>query len=41
MKRTILSAFALSVICGVNLSYAQSESRVGVTIYKYDDHFMT
>lgn len=40
MKHIVLSALALSVICGVNVSYAQQEAKVGVTIYKYDDNFM-
>ncbi|AHG74724.1 D-galactose-binding periplasmic protein [Mannheimia varigena USDA-ARS-USMARC-1296] len=40
MKRSLLNAFVCAVMLGVNMSYAQSEPRVGVTIYKYDDNFM-
>ncbi|HGO5822973.1 TPA: substrate-binding domain-containing protein [Mannheimia haemolytica] len=40
MKRNILSALVCTAIFGVNVSYAQSTPRVGVSIYKYDDNFM-
>ncbi|MDD0824298.1 galactose/glucose ABC transporter substrate-binding protein MglB [Mannheimia sp. AT1] len=40
MKHIVLSALALFVIFTANVSYAQPEHRVGVTIYKYDDNFM-
>lgn len=40
MKRNILSALVCAAVFGVNVSYAQSEPRVGVSIYKYDDNFM-
>lgn len=40
MKRNLLNVFVSAVMLGANISYAQSEPRVGVTIYKYDDNFM-
>lgn len=39
MKRNALKSLALCVILGAG--YAQAENRVGVTIYKYDDYFMS
>ncbi|MDO4429695.1 MAG: galactose/glucose ABC transporter substrate-binding protein MglB [Lonepinella koalarum] len=40
MKKSVLSAVALSVILGSTAGLAQAETRIGVTIYKYDDNFM-
>lgn len=40
MKKSVLSAVALSVILGSTVGVAQAETRIGVTIYKYDDNFM-
>lgn len=40
MKRSLLNAFVYTLMLGANASYAQSEPRIGVTIYKYDDNFM-
>ena len=39
MKKTVLSAVALAVGFGT-ISMAQADTRIGVTIYKYDDNFM-
>ena len=39
MKKTVLSAVALAVGLGT-VSMAQADTRIGVTIYKYDDNFM-
>ena len=39
MKKTVLSAVALAVSLGT-ISMAQADTRIGVTIYKYDDNFM-
>ncbi|SSY93369.1 D-galactose/ D-glucose-binding protein [Aggregatibacter aphrophilus] len=41
MKKTVLSAVALAVAFGAGISAAQAETRIGVTIYKYDDNFMS
>ncbi|WP_040975804.1 galactose/glucose ABC transporter substrate-binding protein MglB [Necropsobacter massiliensis] len=41
MKKTVLSAVALAVGLGVAASAAQAATRIGVTIYKYDDNFMS
>ncbi|MGX2967980.1 galactose/glucose ABC transporter substrate-binding protein MglB [Ursidibacter sp. B-7004-1] len=41
MKKTVLSTLALAVGLGVMASSAQAADRVGVTIYKYDDNFMS
>lgn len=42
MKKSVLSAVALAVGLGVGISSAaQAETRIGVTIYKYDDNFMS
>lgn len=41
MKKTVLSAVALAVGLGVAASAAQAADRIGVTIYKYDDNFMS
>ncbi|PJG84566.1 galactose/glucose ABC transporter substrate-binding protein MglB [Conservatibacter flavescens] len=40
MKKTVLSAIALAVGLGTISATAQAETRIGVTIYKYDDNFM-
>ena len=40
MKKTVLSAVALAVGLGT-ISMAQADTRIGVTIYKYDDNFMS
>ncbi|MGX3067409.1 galactose/glucose ABC transporter substrate-binding protein MglB [Ursidibacter arcticus] len=41
MKKTVLSTLALAVGLGVMANSAQAADRVGVTIYKYDDNFMS
>ncbi|TCJ98329.1 glucose-binding protein /galactose-binding protein [Volucribacter psittacicida] len=42
MKKALLSTIALSVGLGLTLSsVAEAKTRIGVTIYKYDDPFMT
>ncbi|HHE3626731.1 TPA: galactose/glucose ABC transporter substrate-binding protein MglB [Pasteurella multocida] len=41
MKKNVLSAVALAVGLGVAASVAQAADRIGVTIYKYDDNFMS
>lgn len=41
MKKTVLSSLALAVGLGVIATSAQAADRVGVTIYKYDDNFMS
>ncbi len=41
MKKTVLSAVALAVGLGALASTAQAAERIGVTIYKYDDNFMS
>ncbi len=41
MKKTVLSAVALAVGLGALASTAQAADRIGVTIYKYDDNFMS
>ncbi|MCK3658477.1 methyl-galactoside ABC transporter substrate-binding protein [Pasteurellaceae bacterium Pebbles2] len=41
MKKTVLSAVALAVGLGVSVSAAQAATSIGVTIYKYDDNFMS
>lgn len=40
MRKSVLSAVALAVALGTGISTAQAETRIGVTIYKYDDNFM-
>ncbi|PJG83519.1 galactose/glucose ABC transporter substrate-binding protein MglB [Caviibacterium pharyngocola] len=40
MKKTVLNAVALAVGLGVAATAAQAATRIGVTIYKYDDNFM-
>ncbi|WGE35479.1 galactose/glucose ABC transporter substrate-binding protein MglB [Actinobacillus genomosp. 1] len=40
MKKIVLSTLALSIALGAGISTAQAETRIGVTIYKYDDNFM-
>ena len=41
MKKIVLSAVAFAVALGASVSVAQAETRIGVTIYKYDDNFMS
>ncbi|WP_373768124.1 galactose/glucose ABC transporter substrate-binding protein MglB [Glaesserella sp.] len=41
MKKTVLSAVAFAVGLGAIASTAQAADRIGVTIYKYDDNFMS
>ena len=41
MKKIVLSAVAFAVALGASVSAAQAETRIGVTIYKYDDNFMS
>ncbi|HDR1021850.1 TPA: galactose/glucose ABC transporter substrate-binding protein MglB [Pasteurella multocida] len=41
MKKTVFSAVALAVGLGIASSAAQAADRIGVTIYKYDDNFMS
>ena len=40
MKKTVLSAVALALGLTAGISTAQADTRIGVTIYKYDDNFM-
>lgn len=40
MKKTVLSALALAVGLGA-MATASAKDRIGVTIYKYDDNFMS
>ena len=40
MKKTVLSAVALALGLTASISTAQADTRIGVTIYKYDDNFM-
>lgn len=41
MKKTLLSSLILAIGFGAMASTAQAANRVGVTIYKYDDNFMS
>ncbi|WP_373777631.1 galactose/glucose ABC transporter substrate-binding protein MglB [Glaesserella sp.] len=41
MKKTVLSAVALAVGLGAIATSVQAADRIGVTIYKYDDNFMS
>ncbi|MCK3655921.1 methyl-galactoside ABC transporter substrate-binding protein [Pasteurellaceae bacterium Macca] len=41
MKKTVLSAVALAVGLSAVAMNAEAKDRVGVTIYKYDDNFMS
>lgn len=41
MKKTVFSAVALAISLGIASSAAQAADRIGVTIYKYDDNFMS
>ncbi|KND82448.1 methyl-galactoside ABC transporter substrate-binding protein [Aggregatibacter actinomycetemcomitans serotype b str. SCC4092] len=41
MKKTVLSAVVFSIVFGIGISTTQAETRIGVTIYKYDDNFMS
>ncbi|QGM80767.1 galactose/glucose ABC transporter substrate-binding protein MglB [Otariodibacter oris] len=41
MKKTVLSTLALAVGLGAMTTAAQAADRIGVTIYKYDDNFMS
>lgn len=40
MKKAVLSAITLAVGLGIASTAAQAVTRIGVTIYKYDDNFM-
>lgn len=40
MKKTVLSAVTLAIGLGIAATAAQAATRIGVTIYKYDDNFM-
>lgn len=40
MKKAVLSAITLAVGLGIASTAAQAATRIGVTIYKYDDNFM-
>lgn len=41
MKKTVLSSLAFAVSLGILATSAQATDRIGVTIYKYDDNFMS
>lgn len=41
MKKTVLSSLVLSLGLGIMATSAQAADRIGVTIYKYDDNFMS
>ncbi|QKY72944.1 galactose/glucose ABC transporter substrate-binding protein MglB [Glaesserella parasuis] len=41
MKKAVLSTIALAVGLGAVAASAQAADRIGVTIYKYDDNFMS
>ncbi|KGQ70686.1 methyl-galactoside ABC transporter substrate-binding protein [Chelonobacter oris] len=41
MKKTVLTSVALAVGLGIAATSAQAANRIGVTIYKYDDNFMS
>ncbi|WP_032093648.1 MULTISPECIES: galactose/glucose ABC transporter substrate-binding protein MglB [Pasteurellaceae] len=41
MKKTVLSAVAFAVGLSLATTAAQAATRIGVTIYKYDDNFMS
>ncbi|KDB47897.1 galactose/glucose ABC transporter substrate-binding protein MglB [Glaesserella parasuis] len=41
MKKAVLSTIALAVGLGAVATSAQAADRIGVTIYKYDDNFMS
>ncbi|CAM3899681.1 D-galactose/ D-glucose-binding protein [uncultured Avibacterium sp.] len=41
MKKTVLKTTALAVGLGLAATTAQAVNRIGVTIYKYDDNFMS
>lgn len=41
MKKMTLSAIAFAITLGITSNLAQAANRVGVTIYKYDDNFMS
>lgn len=41
MKKIVLSTIALAVALSASVTTAQAETRIGVTIYKYDDNFMS
>ncbi|OOH85066.1 methyl-galactoside ABC transporter substrate-binding protein [Pasteurellaceae bacterium 15-036681] len=41
MKKAVLSAIALAVGVSAIATSAQAKDRIGVTIYKYDDNFMS
>lgn len=41
MKKTVLSSLAFAISLGLFTTSAQAADRIGVTIYKYDDNFMS
>lgn len=41
MKKTVLSSIVFSLGLGIMATSAQGADRIGVTIYKYDDNFMS
>lgn len=41
MKKTVLSSLAFAISLGLFTTSAQAANRIGVTIYKYDDNFMS
>ena len=41
MKKIVLSAIALSLGLGLGSVAQAKDVRIGVTIYKYDDNFMS
>ncbi len=41
MKKTVLTSIALAVGFGIAATSAQAANKIGVTIYKYDDNFMS
>ncbi|MBE2894298.1 galactose/glucose ABC transporter substrate-binding protein MglB [Spirabiliibacterium falconis] len=41
MKKAVLSAIAVAVGMGIAVTSAQAKDKIGVTIYKYDDNFMS
>ncbi|HBO37189.1 MAG TPA: galactose/glucose ABC transporter substrate-binding protein MglB [Pasteurellaceae bacterium] len=40
MKKSVLSMLTLALALGSGISITQANTRIGVTIYKYDDNFM-
>ena len=41
MKKIALSAFALAIVLAASTSSFAADTKIGVTIYKYDDNFMS